>query len=258
MYPRQNGHESQDSDDELATPPSTYAAHRIATWLLPHGLDLFEHRSSANCILRTGTLMFYVHVPMLASRSPTLRGIFDEMIKTGAFDEYDSEDSDGDDDDEDSDMTSDDTHARESQTHQHGELLDQEMQLSDSVMENSDGEKDIPHSGDSDREDDDGNDDGLPELTLELADPEGSCFRELLKFLYTGNGQEWVQCFTADNYGSILQNICYLNIRTPEVVQVCRQFEASVPGSGLQGKAEDFMRRFVEQQQLLRQQQQQQ
>lgn len=56
----------EESDDKTSTPPVAYVAYKVASMLLPHGEKMFGDKSSANCILRTGSLKFYVHVPMLA------------------------------------------------------------------------------------------------------------------------------------------------------------------------------------------------
>ncbi|KAF9146821.1 hypothetical protein BGX30_007739 [Mortierella sp. GBA39] len=83
-----------------------------------------------------------------------------------------------------------------------------------------------------------GTDGGLPELVVAFADPEGSHFKELLYWLYTGDGNRWVRFFTPENYGSILQNILHLNIVTREVLEICMAFEARTPPElGLRGIA---------------------
>ncbi|KAG0058955.1 hypothetical protein BGZ89_000823, partial [Linnemannia elongata] len=83
-----------------------------------------------------------------------------------------------------------------------------------------------------------GTDGGLPELVVTFADPEGSHFKELLYWLYTGDSNRWIQFFTPENYGSILQNILHLNIVTREVLEICMVFEARTPPElGLGGMA---------------------
>ncbi|KAG9072427.1 hypothetical protein KI688_000198 [Linnemannia hyalina] len=83
-----------------------------------------------------------------------------------------------------------------------------------------------------------GTDGGLPELVVAFADPEGSHFKELLYWLYTGDGNRWIRFFTPENYGSILQNILHLNIVTREVLEICIVFEARTPPElGLRGMA---------------------
>ncbi|KAF9994397.1 hypothetical protein BGZ65_009981, partial [Modicella reniformis] len=84
----------------------------------------------------------------------------------------------------------------------------------------------VPEQDESDSSDDEGGNNKLPVLTIELVDPEGSCFSELLYWLYTDNGPRWLSCFTPQNYGSILENIRYLNIWSfPSVIQICQEFE---------------------------------
>ncbi|KAF9352110.1 hypothetical protein BGX34_000172, partial [Mortierella sp. NVP85] len=67
----------------------------------------------------------------------------------------------------------------------------------------------------------------LPVLTLQVADPEGSCFDELLYWLYTNDSARWRACFTPQNYDSILQNIRILNIFKDDVFKICQDFELS-------------------------------
>ncbi|KAI1311873.1 hypothetical protein EDD11_003311 [Mortierella claussenii] len=93
------------------SPPAIYVADAIARSLLPIGPELFNRKTDANCILLTGTMRFYVHVQMLASRSPTFRKIFDEMIMSKVWGTDDStttssEDDDDDDDDDGSNRSS--------------------------------------------------------------------------------------------------------------------------------------------------------
>ncbi|KAF9176435.1 hypothetical protein BGZ50_000698 [Haplosporangium sp. Z 11] len=79
----------------------------------------------------------------------------------------------------------------------------------------------------------------LPELKISLTDPVGSRFEELLYWIYTDNGPRWLASFTPHNYDSILANILKLNIITPDVLEICRAFEASTsPDLGLHGRAE--------------------
>ncbi|KAF9350437.1 hypothetical protein BGX26_011386, partial [Mortierella sp. AD094] len=174
----------EDSDEELGLPPSNYAADKVSKLLLPIGLTLLGKKASANCILRTGPLKFYVHVPMLASRSPTFRGIFDEMIEKGAWGPRDDGSSDGGSDGcgDDSDMDTNDA--------QHEGPSDQEMQESeDSDEEMSDSGSDEDEDEDDDDDDDDEAEDGdededdMPVLNIDLADPVGSCFEELLRWV---------------------------------------------------------------------------
>lgn len=67
----------------------------------------------------------------------------------------------------------------------------------------------------------------LPVLTVKLADPVGSRFDELLYWIYTDKSDRWLTHFTPQNYGSILQNIAFLNLATPAVLAICRAFEQS-------------------------------
>ncbi|KAG9061573.1 hypothetical protein KI688_007152 [Linnemannia hyalina] len=67
----------------------------------------------------------------------------------------------------------------------------------------------------------------LPELTLDFADPVGSRFDELLYWIYTDKGDRWLTHFTPQNYAAILQNIALLNLATPAVLAICRAFEQS-------------------------------
>ncbi|KAK3838641.1 MAG: hypothetical protein JOS17DRAFT_730801 [Linnemannia elongata] len=83
-----------------------------------------------------------------------------------------------------------------------------------------------------------GTDGSLPELAVTFADPEGSHFKELLYWLYTGDSNRWIQFFTPENYGAILQNILHLNIVTREVLDICKMFESRTPPElGLRGMA---------------------
>ncbi|KAG0281878.1 hypothetical protein BGZ95_007936 [Linnemannia exigua] len=66
-------------------PPVTYMASLIAQQLLRVGESMFNRRADANCILKVGDDRYFVHVQMLASRSPTFRRIFDEMIAQEAW-----------------------------------------------------------------------------------------------------------------------------------------------------------------------------
>ncbi|KAG0298638.1 hypothetical protein BGZ97_003995 [Linnemannia gamsii] len=67
----------------------------------------------------------------------------------------------------------------------------------------------------------------LPLLTIPIVDPEGSRFDELLYWIYTNNSERWLTHFTPQNYESILKNIVYLNMTTPEVLAICHAFEQS-------------------------------
>ncbi|KAG0041970.1 hypothetical protein BGZ83_001045, partial [Gryganskiella cystojenkinii] len=69
----------------LGPPPVTYMANLIASHLMRSGAEMFGRQSDANCILQVGSRRYYVHVQMLASRSPTFRRIFDDMIANNAW-----------------------------------------------------------------------------------------------------------------------------------------------------------------------------
>ncbi|KAF9174011.1 hypothetical protein BGX21_010095 [Mortierella sp. AD011] len=58
---------------------------KIAEQLVENGASMYGRREDANCVLRVGTMKFYVHVQMLASRSFTFRHIFEEMMANGAW-----------------------------------------------------------------------------------------------------------------------------------------------------------------------------
>ncbi|KAG0212953.1 hypothetical protein BGX33_003225 [Mortierella sp. NVP41] len=115
--------------------------------------------------------------------------------------------------------------------------------VSDEEEEEEDDDREGSEGAESDGEDarsidSEGTDGGLPELSVTFADPEGSHFEELLYWLYTGNSNRWIQFFTPENYGSILQNILHLNIVTNAVLDICLVFEASTsPELGLRGMA---------------------
>ncbi|KAF9345037.1 hypothetical protein BGX26_003615 [Mortierella sp. AD094] len=106
---------------------------------------------------------------------------------------------------------------------------------------------------DDDDDDDDGDDEAkagyLPVVAIDLAAPVGSCFEELLRWIYTNDGEHWMRCFTPANYHNILQNICFLNIRTPDVLEICHRFEARY---SLQGMAQEVIEHFVDTQWVLR------
>ncbi|KAF9173959.1 hypothetical protein BGX21_006854 [Mortierella sp. AD011] len=241
--------EDGDGDESgQSYPPPNYAADKVWNFLQPIGPSLFGHKDSANCILRAGPLKFFVHVPVLASRSPTFRGIFNEMIDKDAWGSRGDGSSDG--SCEDSDMETDDV--------LHEGPSDQEMQESKDPNEDDDCDDDDDDDVD-DVDDVDDEDEDMPVLNVDLVDPVGSHFEELLRWIYTNDGERWMQCFTPTNYCNILQNICYLNIRTQEVLEICQRFEDSlIPEYDLRGMAVEVMERFVEAQQLLRQEQQQQ
>ncbi|KAF8947631.1 hypothetical protein BGZ47_008398 [Haplosporangium gracile] len=343
-------------------PPVTYMANLIAQQLLQVGASMFNRRADANCVLKVGNERYFVHVQMLASRSPTFRRIFDEMIAQEAWggsldadvssdegasygqleedDEPVSYNSDygyqdsvnlsgedhGPDSDDNESMRDDNSVSSSNQgqrhcrrfrrvqpgsedpsalvnafPHQLGPMdstsmdqpsppsspqedkvtdlsierlsirVRQKLRVQDESCHDHEvrtrrtvrlspelvsAEGEVVEKRDEDRADgegaetssDDGEDGksissvgidgGLPELVVTFADPEGSHFKELLYWLYTGNSKRWIQFFTFENYGSILQNILHLNIVTREVLEICMVFEASTsPELGLRGMA---------------------
>ncbi|KAF8980424.1 hypothetical protein BGZ46_004209 [Entomortierella lignicola] len=221
---------NEESDDKTSTPPVAYVAYKVASMLLPHGKKMFGDKPSANCILRTGSLKFYVHVPLLAttlikfilSRSPTFLSIFGDMIAKEAWGPIEDEEEDR---NEASDMEID------------------EVRPDDEVEQ--DDEDDMDNEEDYDGEEE--GDEDMPVLDIDLADPEGSRFEELLRWIYTDNGVEWEKCFTVQNYQLILENIFFLNIGTSKVLEICSRFEKANPL--LQGKAAATLEHFREQQQ---------
>ncbi|KAG0200131.1 hypothetical protein BGX28_006711 [Mortierella sp. GBA30] len=84
------------------------------------------------------------------------------------------------------------------------------------------------HDRDQSTESDDDEDmsGSLPELSIDFKEPETSHFEELLRWVYTGDGERWLRFFTPENYGSILENISRLNIVSSDVLDICLAFEA--------------------------------
>ncbi|KAG0376069.1 hypothetical protein BGX24_008333 [Mortierella sp. AD032] len=320
-------------------PPVTYMASLIAQQLLRVGESMFNRRADANCVLKVGNDRYFVHVQMLASRSPTFRRIFDEMIAQEAWGKSVDADisSEGgasygqlDEDDElasyssdysyqdsvnmsgedhalewdgDESMLDDNSTTSASQRRFHrrrrARSASQELALEDPslllhampyqlgssdstralTMERLNAQVHQLHVRDdsspqyemkrgtcdessglvseekqdegrsdegaeaSDGEDarstiSNGTDGGLPELSVTFVDPKGTHFKELLYWLYTGDGNRWIRFFTPENYGSILQNILHLNIVTSAVLEICMVFEATTaPELGLRGMA---------------------
>lgn len=154
-----------------------------------------------------------------------------------------------------------------------GQSIQRSLYLSSNVppMRTEDHEEEIDPDIYDDDDDDDENSDpdseedrNLPELTINLADPEASHFDELLyyvsafwrrflrlffflrsqfpksylahlishskrKKLYTGDGPRWQAFFRPDNYIYILQNIAHLNMLTRHVLDICLAFEQTTP-----------------------------
>ncbi|KAG0306118.1 hypothetical protein BGZ98_002934 [Dissophora globulifera] len=96
----------------------------------------------------------------------------------------------------------------------------------------------IDDSGDDDLEANQEYDTHRPVLSVMNAET-GTHFKELLKWMYHGDGQRWLRCFTPQNYTGILHNIDRFNLcALPEVMHVCLAFEASTPPElNLQGLA---------------------
>ncbi|KAF9161576.1 hypothetical protein DFQ26_004394 [Actinomortierella ambigua] len=294
---------------------------------------MYGRRSDADCILNVGEQRFYVHVQMLAARSPTFRCIFDDMIAHNAWQAASptTPHSRGSEaganglnsvrpqsaqflpcDEEQAGQCS--PHGEGMQegllrSTNHPERLDplvksaltpdmilaiQQLQYAamslgtsnntphrslprsnaieslqqcsstakrpkedceglmvsesdDEGMGSDHRDEDSIESGNSDGEDGDEemNDDGLPELRLDLADPEGSRFEELLYWLYTDDHERWLAAFTPSNYRSILANILTLNIANSEVLELCRRFEQQHPAeSSIHGLADSQLRPF--------------
>ncbi|KAG0199457.1 hypothetical protein BGX28_007281 [Mortierella sp. GBA30] len=217
---------------------------------------------------------------MLASRSPTFRLIFDEMIANGAWGSVNEalylpdedgdlgfsepkemcistgESSDGQERDEDqglgynsytqeADVYVDECKDENEGDHQHVNGILYSHGNIEAVWR-SKLETDLNQSAHShvapelsERYDVDGS---LPKLTLDLEGPDDGHVDELLYWLYTDNAPRWLASFTTSNYENILRNILLLNIVTPQVLQVCRDFEASIdPGSGLRGRMDQVL-----------------
>ncbi|KAK3828408.1 MAG: hypothetical protein J3Q66DRAFT_322582 [Benniella sp.] len=294
--------------------PDDYIADMIAKGLLPYGADLYHNKATANCILSVNDKRYYVHVQMLASRSPTLRFIFDEMIQQDAWNVDAGHDDDNDNDEENDneddiniredsdaitgngyplrshteniDITQDsmdgevhswgheqesmgyvfqldedlcesgmlvDTAAREvtttmavenwrnsihSSSRLDEDLGNYDLQDNGHAMGPDHEEYTMSTSQGSGQSSDSDEEEQLPVLTLQVADPEGSRFDELLYWLYTNDSARWRACFTPQNYDSILQNIRILNIFKDDVFKICQDFELSTsPELGLRGKA---------------------
>ncbi|KAF9959078.1 hypothetical protein BGZ72_010318 [Mortierella alpina] len=90
-------------------------------------------------------------------------------------------------------------------------------------------------------EDNYASDGSLPELCIALDDPDGGHIEELLYWLYTDDGPRWKASFNETDYESILQNIRHLNIVSPVVLRICKDFEASVAEAGVKGLADKVL-----------------
>lgn len=192
------------SSDMSMEIPITYITHYIASKLLPEGPTMFQRESDTDCILCVGQQRYYVHMPMLAVRSPTFRRIFDAMIADGVWE---------------------------------SDNLDKESSFTPPSLPEGAG---TPGTIEQDVNVEDSNS-FLPELTLSLVDPEGSRFDELLYWIYTNNGARWQKNFTAQNYNSILQNNELLNMFDPQILLICEAFEKTTdPKLGLIGLAEQL------------------
>ncbi|KAF9315731.1 hypothetical protein BG003_002678 [Podila horticola] len=207
-------------------PPVTYLANKIASQLLQsgEGAQMFDRRCDADCVLNVGQRRYYVHVQMLASRSPTFRRIFDDMIENKAWGDLTDRSSSQGQSQADDDMD----YSFEDSVQEEEEQMDRQQsppvsprersipcsvnQLSQSIqhslhlqsdlspemsMEDDDEEERDPDIYDDDDENsnpDSEEDRYLPELTISLADPEASHFDELLYYAQGGLvlDQAWV------------------------------------------------------------------
>ncbi|KAF9183710.1 hypothetical protein BGZ50_004096 [Haplosporangium sp. Z 11] len=262
--------------EAIGPPPATYMANLIASHLLQNGASMFGRRSDANCVLKVGDKQYFVHVQMLAARSPTFRRIFDEMIANDAWgqtmdsdissegmasqlselDEMDVYDSDRQGYSHPDSMQQQQTgDAAEGPLREHGlavnddtiEQLNVKIYRSMRIQDINEGSRtshgegtdisyiDVGDEGMTDQED---IEEALPELSVQFSDPDGSHFEELLYWVYTGDNERWVQFFTPENYGSILQNILHLNMVSKSVLELCLSYEESTdPSLGLRGMA---------------------
>ncbi|KAK3825820.1 MAG: hypothetical protein J3Q66DRAFT_436820 [Benniella sp.] len=73
------------SDQAPTGPPEAYMANLIANELMRSGASMYGRKEDATCVLKVGTGRYYVHVQLLAARSPTFRRIFDDMIRSNAW-----------------------------------------------------------------------------------------------------------------------------------------------------------------------------
>ncbi|KAG0364356.1 hypothetical protein BC939DRAFT_525269 [Gamsiella multidivaricata] len=250
----------------IGPPPAIYMANLISKKLLRIGASMFGRREDASCVLIVGARRYYVHVQILASRSPTFQRIFDDMITNNAWGVSSDEDfssaycrsstRDGQDCDVDDAMVSsdegDDFADDESTQEVHSDEFDHEVeedytQREPDLTGTSQQQQKISmaslstslrHSLRVHDEYEPGLDEALPELRVTFADPEGSRFDELLYWLYTSDNERWVKCFTPENYGTILENIARLRITTDSVLNLCLSYEATTrPELGLRGMA---------------------
>ncbi|KAG0031999.1 hypothetical protein BGZ81_000169 [Podila clonocystis] len=124
------------------------------------------------------------------------------------------------------------------QSIQHSLRLQSDLSLETSTEGNDEEERD-PDMYDENNENsnpDSDEDRYLPELTINVVDPEASHFDELL--YYASDGSRWRVFFRPDNYVYILQNIAHLNILTMHVLDICLAFEQTTqPQMQLRGLA---------------------
>ncbi|KAF9962803.1 hypothetical protein BGZ70_007879 [Mortierella alpina] len=238
------------TDNTVGLPPVTYMANVIASQLLERGRVMFGRRSDANCILKVGERKYYVHVQMLAARSPTFRRIFDDMIANDAWGRLSNSDGSSEDylgelDPSSDDMEAcDDARAYKQWRVDHCDIEDMNVKLHrlglrDSLLFNEDDDK--GEHGDT-SEDSDDTDGCLPELSVDFRDPEGSHFEELLRWIYTGEDERWLRFFTPENYRSILENILRLNMVSKQVLDICLAYEAHTsPDQKVRGVAVDLL-----------------
>ncbi|KAI8600952.1 hypothetical protein EDD21DRAFT_354101 [Dissophora ornata] len=211
------------STGSIGPPPVTYMANMIANHLMPQGASMFGRREDASCILRVGQTRFYVHVQMLASRSPTFRRIFDDMIRNEAWGassdtasssesmavyedgQYDSDDESMQERQsfesnpaEQGDMRSHASHESQTTVQQSSDdllssMVTENLQLRSSEHDSNNLSIDVrrslqsrdEHGSGQDSGDDlDDIDDSLPELTVALEDPDGDHFKELLYWVF--------------------------------------------------------------------------
>ena len=59
--------------------------------------------------------------------------------------------------------------------------------------------------------------------------------------LYTDDGPRWRASFNKGDYESILKNIRHLDIVSPAVLTICKDFEASIAGRSVRGRADKVL-----------------
>ncbi|KAF9427930.1 hypothetical protein BGZ76_002131 [Entomortierella beljakovae] len=197
-------------------------------YLAEAGSDMFGRREDANCILTVGPRKYYVHAQVLVPRSFTFRHIFEEMMVNGAWGSL-SETNPSDNGDED---TMGHSIGQGSQTNIAKAPINPAMDCScegtiQDIVDNLRIEGETFDNSDDDTNEEDV-DECLPELALTLMNPEGSCFEELLYWLYTGDAERWLRSFTPENYSSILSNVELLRLTTGDALEVCHFYKAKL------------------------------